>query len=236
SQPIQVLRARKMPQELNYIHMAAEVASDALYEAVPLLQPGVRECDVARALAGVIYSSEAEFSHIVVASGERSVIPHGLPTSRRFQAMDLVVIDFGVLYKGYWAEICRTFAIKRATKRQKEIFGLVKEGQERAVRALKPGVKAYLVDQAVREYFVQAGFGECFIHSTGHGLGLGDQGDPPFIAPGSEHVVPECGAISLEPGLYLKSEGIGIRLEDAFLIHGERVQRVTSVPQELCIT
>ena len=229
---IEAIRSVKTEEELILIRRAAEIATLAMREVLSLIKPNVAETTIAQRMASTIYENAAQFSHIVVASGERSIMPHGLPTARKLKNGDLVVIDFGVLYQGYWAELCRTFAVGDVRMRQQQIFNLVKEAQARAAETLRPGVKASVVDAAAREFFIERGYGEFFIHSSGHGLGLGE-GDAPFIAPGSDELIQSNMAISLEPGLYLNHENIGIRLEDAFLVQESRVERLTSLPQTL---
>jgi len=225
-------RSIKTEEEIGRIKQAAEIASTAALEARSCLRPGISETEIAAVISSTIYRRGAQFSHLVVASGERSTLPHGLPTTRKLKEGDLVVMDFGVFYENYWAEVCRTYVVGTPTNRQRELFNLVREAQKRAAAALRPGAKASDVDRAARSWLIEQGYGEYFIHSTGHGLGLGE-GDAPFITPNNKATIHENMVISLEPGLYLAKEGIGIRLEDAFLVHRDGAERLTSAPQTL---
>lgn len=220
------MRASKDPQELQLIREAADITAKAAAAIFHDLRPGVAENDLAAAAVRVIWSCGGTISHLVVATGPRGALPHALPSPRVVESGDLVVVDIGVFYGNYWAEIARTFAVGTPAAEEAHLIRLVERAQAEARRMLRPGIPACEVDEAARRVLRAAGYDDgVFIHSTGHGLGVMGP-DAPVIAPHNAAPVPPNAALTLEPGLYFPGR-TGIRIEDSFFVSDAGVECLT---------
>ncbi|WP_096029993.1 M24 family metallopeptidase [Campylobacter lanienae] len=151
---------------------------------------------------------------------------HALPLDERIKSNDLLLVDAGVKYQRYCSDRTRTAEFKdgfKFTKEQKfsnskqnEIYQIVKEAQNLAIKAVKPGVRACDIDAAARDFIAKNGYGECFFHSTGHGVGL-DIHEFPIISPKSTTIIEPGMVFSVEPGIYIESE-FGVRIEDVVVV------------------
>ena len=151
---------------------------------------------------------------------------HALPLDERIKIGDLLLVDAGVKYQRYCSDRTRTAEFKdgfKFTKEQKfsnskqnEIYQIVKEAQNLAIKAVKPGVRACDIDAAARDFIAKNGYGECFFHSTGHGVGL-DIHEFPIISPKSTTIIEPGMVFSVEPGIYIESE-FGVRIEDVVVV------------------
>jgi Xaa-Pro aminopeptidase len=172
----------------------------------------------------------------IVASGPNAALPHARAGSRRVEAGDLVVLDFGGVLDGYCTDLTRTIvAGGHLTERQRQMVGCVITAQAAAFAAVKPGAKPESVDAAAREVLRQYGLEEAFAHGTGHGLGLEIHESPRVGRMRSEHAEPllEAGSVlTLEPGVYLPGWG-GVRIEDDVLVTEDGAEWLTDVPREV---
>lgn len=162
----------------------------------------------------------------IVALGENAAKPHALPTSKVLKKGELVLLDAGVKYRRYCSDRTRTshyderFAFEKTQRftdtLQQKVYDTVLRAQEAALKAVKIGIKAKEIDRAAREIIAEAGFGDYFIHSTGHGVGL-DIHELPVIGARSETVIEENMVFTIEPGIYLP-EKFGVRIEDTIIV------------------
>ncbi|MEA4912316.1 MAG: Xaa-Pro peptidase family protein [Oscillospiraceae bacterium] len=171
----------------------------------------------------------------LVASGANTALPHHTPGDRVIRAGDVVFMDFGgadtrTLFR---ADTTRTFAVKRAPERLSEIYGIVLEANEAAMRAAKPGVPCREVDAAARRIIARAGYAAYFTHGLGHGLGL-DMHERPFLSPSADETVAAGQVFSDEPGIYLPGE-FGVRTEDILYIRSMGAERLTELPHTLSV-
>lgn len=208
------LRILKTPQEVETIRTAAELASDACMEIIALGLSGRAEAEVAADLENLFRrkgASGASFNTIV-ASGVRSALPHGTATSKIINDGELVIIDFGCRLSGYCSDETLTCIVNcDPHDKQQQIYQAVRDAHDRAIEAIRIGVKASAVDKVARESIAAAGFGDYFLHSLGHGVGL-EVHEAPYLSPGSKDTL-ECGMVfTVEPGVYLEGAG-GVRLE-----------------------
>lgn len=195
------------PAQQKAARIADAVLSDLNINA------GQTEKDVAAQIKNLLRSFKARPAfRIIVASGKRSALPHGLATNKRIRRGDLVVIDFGALYNGYRSDISRTFIVGKPSLKQKKIYQIVKTAQARAIKAIKAGKACSKIDRAARDYIRQQGFGKKFIHSTGHGIGKKVH-QAPKISPKNHGKLKAGMIITIEPGIYIKGWG-GVRIED----------------------
>jgi Xaa-Pro aminopeptidase len=189
---------------------------------------GVKEYEVA---AEVEYAMRKQGSsgtafETIVASGLASAFPHGGCSDREIREGDLVVVDMGATYKFYRSDMTRTFVAGNPSAKQKKLYEVVRAAQEKAVKTMKPNVKAKDVDATARKIIADAGYGEYFVHGLGHGVGL-DIHEPPTLSPDSEDVLAAGNVVTVEPGIYLVSYG-GVRIEDTVLVHGNGAEKLTN--------
>ncbi|MCL5057967.1 MAG: aminopeptidase P family protein [Actinobacteria bacterium] len=219
------LRAVKDPGEIECIARAVDLADRAFSHILPLIKEGVTENYLSLELEFFMRKNGAEgvAFPLIVASGQRSSLPHGTATEKIISHGDLVTMDFGASLAGYNSDMTRTVVVGKADEKQKEIYGIVLEAQLAGIRAVKPGVAASDVDRAARDVIVGYGYGECFGHSTGHGLGLQIHENPRLSAKDNTGLRPGM-VVTVEPGIYLPGWG-GVRIEDSVLVdsHGARV-------------
>ena len=153
---------------------------------------------------------------LIVASGPNSALPHAQVTDRKFAAGDLITVDITLRYRGYVSDATRTFALRRASAKKRELYDIVAESQKLGLEKAKPNASCGDVDRACREHIDKAGYGRYFIHSTGHGIGL-DVHEQPGISPGSTGLLSQNMAVTVEPGIYLPGK-FGIRIEDSIIV------------------
>ena len=230
------LRAVKDAQEIGCLREACRIVSDAFVAFLPSLRPGRTEAEVAADLVHEVRlrgARQLAKGHFVVASGERGARPHGVFSDRVIEAGDFVTFDFGAFFGGYVSDMTRTVCVGRASSRMTEIYATVLEAQRRslAVLASPEGATGAAVDAAAREHVASRGFGECFTHSTGHGIGLEIHELPLVNAANAERLLPGS-VVTVEPGVYVEGLG-GVRIEDSVLVADAGCEVLTSAPKEL---
>lgn len=213
------LRLEKDSSEIACMQKAVDIAQEALKITLAMVRAGVTENAVASELIINMLrlgnDPELPFAPIV-ASGPNSANPHATPTDRTIAEGDLLVIDWGASYKGYFSDLTRTFAIGQIDPELTTIYKTVKDANEAGRAAGKPGIAAGKVDQAARAIIEKAGYGKYFTHRTGHGLGM-EEHEPPYIF-GENDLVLETGMVyTVEPGIYLPGKG-GVRIEDDVVV------------------
>jgi Xaa-Pro aminopeptidase len=167
----------------------------------------------------------------IVASGARSAFPHGGCTEREIRRGDLVVVDIGASYQHYCSDMTRTLAAGKPSEKQKKLYEIVKNAQEKAFQTIKPKEKAEEIDSAARKVIVDAGYGEYFVHGLGHGVGL-EIHEPPTLSPESKEKLAISNVVTNEPGIYLIGFG-GIRIEDSVLVQKGEAEKLTKGPYSL---
>lgn len=227
------LRAVKDETEIVHLRAAAAIV-DRTLELVSLeLRPGRTEVELA-ALATRLLSEHGEpppFEPLVLA-GPKSAHPHGKSDGSRIEAGDLVIVDLCSSVRGYCADVTRTFVCGReAVGRQRELFDVVRSAQASAIEAAVTGALLADVDRAARSVITRAGFGDHFVHRTGHGLGL-EVHEPPSIHGASTERLPAGAVVTIEPGVYLPGYG-GVRIEDDILVRQTSSEVLTRAPISL---
>jgi Xaa-Pro dipeptidase len=225
-------RLRKDQRELEHMRRAVAVTEAALRLTVRQVGVGMTEREIASLLMVEILQAGGEemaFSPIVVA-GPNSASPHATPTDRPIQPGETVVIDCGATVGGYAADITRTFAIGVLEPELARVYEVVQAANAAGRVAAGPGVPAGEVDHAARAVIDEAGYGEHFIHRTGHGLGL-ETHEPPYIVAGNERPLEPGMTFTVEPGVYLPGRG-GVRIEDDVLVTAGGAESLTTFPRE----
>ncbi len=179
---LQALRIRKGPEEIAALARAAQFNAKAFEEILPLIRPGAIERDIALALEFALkrLGGEDKAFDFIVASGYRGALPHGVASDKKIEAGDLVTIDFGTRYEGYYSDETVTLALGEVSAKQRQIFDVVLEAHDRAMELVRPGVALKDIDATARQYIADKGFGDYFGHGLGHGVGLEIHEYPPL--------------------------------------------------------
>lgn len=228
------LRMRKDESEIANMRQAAEIAQRALLATRPVIRVGVTERAIASELTLQLLraGSDAEMAFApIVSGGPNSANPHATPSDRPLQAGDLLVIDWGASYNGYLSDLTRTFAIGPVEDEFTNIARIVGQANAAGRAAARPGIAAQEVDRAARAVIESAGYGQFFIHRTGHGLGMeGHEG--PYMREGNTLLLDPGMTFTVEPGIYLPGRG-GVRIEDDVVITPDGAESLSNLPREL---
>jgi Xaa-Pro aminopeptidase len=210
---VERLRMVKDEEEIAAIRKALRLAERSLSLTRARLRLGRREHEIAWEVERLIREQGAEIAFPpIAASGEHAAEPHAEPTSRALGKADPLIIDLGARLEGYCSDMTRTFCMGRPGARFKEVYGLVRQAQLAAIRAVRPGLACAELDAVARDFFAERGVAEHFAHSLGHGVGLATH-EKPSIGPRSEDTLEPGMVITIEPGLYIPGWG-GVRLEN----------------------
>jgi Xaa-Pro aminopeptidase len=228
------LRSRKSPAEVAALREAG-VAIDRVHAAVPgWLRPGRTELEVAADVGAAITSEgHARTDFVIIASGPNAASPHHEPSDRVLQPGDAVVVDIGgTMPSGYCSDCTRVYAIGNPPAEFTAYYQVLRDAQEAACAAVRPGVSAEAIDAAARTPITQAGYGPEFVHRTGHGIGLETHEDPYIVAGNAEPLAPGM-AFSVEPGIYPGPHGA--RIEDIVVCTEQGYERLNHVTRELVV-
>jgi Xaa-Pro aminopeptidase len=215
---VERLRYRKDADEVRALREAVRIADETAEEILQVLRPGMTEHRVAGEIERLQRSKggERSASEIIVASGPRSCLPHGIASSRVIQSGEPVMMDLGTVVDGYLSDLTRTVHLGPADNPFRRIYDAVFEAQRRAEAQIGPGLTGRQADAIARDYLSGAGFGDYFGHALGHSIGL-DNHERPGLSPFDDTVLEPGMVTTVEPGVYLPDVG-GVRLEDMVLI------------------
>lgn len=233
SQALYDLRTVKSPEEIQKIKQAQRIAEDALKALLEKLHAGMTEIQVALELDFYMRSHGAEdlsFETIAL-TGSHTSMPHGVPDDREIQKGDFVLMDFGAVVDGYHSDMTRTVCIGQPSEQMREVYEIVRKAQDTAKAFVKAGISGKALDASAREVIAQAGYGDYFGHSLGHGVGL-EIHEFPIATPNREQILPENGVVTVEPGIYLP-EKFGVRIEDFVHITKNGCENLTNIPNSL---
>lgn len=228
--------AHKTPEEVEAMRRAVQISEQALDKLLPWVQPGMTERQIATRLSeemGALGSQGNAFEPLVQ-TGPNSALPHGMLTDRVLQPDEFLLIDYGGRYAGYPADITRTFCPGKPSAEMQKMYDTVKAANEASIKAAGPGVAMGAVDKAARDVIRAAGYGEYFIHRTGHGLGLNGHEMIPQIAEGVTDPLEPGMAFTIEPGIYVPGLG-GVRIEDNVVVTHTGLDVLTSYPKQLAL-
>ncbi len=226
-------RMRKSEAEIETLRRGALILDRAYEFILSTIKPGMREQELALELEIFLLRQgvEERSFQFIVASGERGAMPHGTASKRQMQEGDLITIDYGAVFEGYATDMTRTLALGRVDQRQRDIYELVFEAQQEAVRAVRPGLKASDLDAVARDIIDRAGYANYFGHGLGHGIGL-ETHEQPVLNPRSATVLEPGMTVTIEPGVYIQGWG-GVRIEDMVVVTGSGGEVLTRSPREL---
>ncbi|MFF8586171.1 aminopeptidase P family protein [Streptomyces althioticus] len=234
TEALPMLRAVKDAAELERL-AAAGAAADAAFEEIRNVRfSGRRESEVAADLAALLRRfGHAQVDFTIVASGPNGANPHHEAGDRRIERGDMVVLDFGGLKDGYGSDTSRTVHVGEPTEEERRVHDLVREAQEAGFRAVRPGAACQDVDRAARAVIAGAGYGEYFIHRTGHGIGVTTH-EPPYMIEGEERPLVPGMCFSVEPGVYLPGR-FGVRIEDIVTVTEDGGRRLNETERDMVI-
>ncbi len=220
------MRAKKSAAEQKMVARAAKITAEGYAAAFRVTKPGITEFDLQEAIEHAYRTNGARSAaySTIVGAGINSTVLHYRANKEVIEDGDLICIDSGALYRGYAADVTRTIPANGVfTDRQREIYSLVLKAQAASIRACKPGAKMSSVDKAARDIINKAGYGDYFIHGIGHHLGL----EVHDITPNAPLTI---GAIvTIEPGVYIPDEEIGVRIEDDIVVTSKGPKNLTSM-------
>lgn len=230
---VERLRVLKDVEEIAAIRRAVVRAEDAYRAVRPRIRSGVREIEIARRLDEALRKQGCRHAafDIIVASGPNSSMPHAQPSDRKIAAGDLVIVDWGGEADGYYSDMTRTVLIPgQADPKKREIYDIVNGAREKAIGAVKVGIKTQEIDSVARTIIKHAGYGDHFGHSLGHGIGL-DVHEYPYVSWTRGERVRNGMLFTIEPGIYVPGLG-GVRIEDVILVRDGSVSILTNLSRE----
>jgi Xaa-Pro aminopeptidase len=228
----------KTTEEIAALKRAARAGTAVFEQILPRIRAGVTERSLAaqmetfaEALNGCGAYGGLSFPSII-ASGPNGADPHAEPSDRALAPGDFITIDFGVMIDGYCSDMTRTFLLGAPTEKQRAVYDSVLRAQEAGLAAARGGIRCKDLDRVCRSLIEADGYGDYFIHTTGHGIGTEVHEDP-RIGKESEAVLEANMAVTIEPGIYLKDWG-GVRIEDTVILTEDGCEVITAgIPKEL---
>lgn len=227
------LRLRKNAQEYAVLKQNAQVADRAMQAAWAAMTPGMTETDVAAIIRDSFKDQNATPLFTIVGAGGNGAFPHHHTGDTVLKSGDAIVMDIGGAMHGYSSDMTRMAVIATPPEGYAEIHAIVEAAVQAAMAAARPGVKAHVVDDAARGVISQAGYGEFFVHRTGHGMGV-EIHEAPYITASSQTVLEKGMVFSIEPGIYLPGR-FGIRLEDIVILRADGPEIFSDLPRDLTV-
>jgi Xaa-Pro aminopeptidase len=232
---VETLRIFKDTTELQIMQEAADLADQTFTYILTKLKPGVSEKEIALDMEIYMRKHGATSSSFdtIVASGERSALPHGVASDRLLQTNEFVKLDFGAYYHGYCSDLTRTVVLGQPTEKHKQIYDIVLEAQLLTLEKLKPGMSGREADAIARNVITQAGYGDHFGHGTGHGLGM-EIHEAPRLSLQSDTILEPGMVVTVEPGIYIPGFG-GVRIEDDVVITENGIRVLTKSSKDFTV-
>lgn len=227
--------ASKTEAEVEAVRQSQALTCDVFSAILPHIQPGVTEQQLAARIVHehLLRGASAMSFEPIVASGPQGALPHARPGKRAFQPGDLIVIDMGGMLDGFSADLSRTVAVGEPGARAREAYRVVQSAQHAAIQAARAGMTGRELDAVARAVIDDAGLGDAFSHSLGHGVGL-DVHEWPRLSQQVEHMLPVGATVTIEPGVYLEGE-FGIRIEDIVALRDDGCDNLTPLPTDLLV-
>ena len=233
---VDYVRQIKDAEEQEKMRISSRINDAVIEEVIPLVNQGFKEEELDKKVRAIYKAHGCEgvsFSPIT-SFGVNGADPHHMPDETRGKRGDSVVIDIGGFKDHYASDMTRTVFLGEVSEKQREVYEIVKEANRRGIEAAKPGNRMKDVDLAARNYIEEMGYGEYFTHRTGHSIGLEDHefGDVSSV---NDDIIKPGQCFSVEPGIYLKEEGFGVRIEDILLVTEDGCEVLNKVPRDLIV-
>ncbi|MDO8664831.1 MAG: aminopeptidase P family protein [Candidatus Liptonbacteria bacterium] len=215
---LQKIRVVKDEAELEQIQKAVSIATKSFNELLPFIKEGATENELSWKLETLMRNNGAEkiSFDLIIASGTNGAKPHAKTSDRKIQKGELVTLDFGCSFNGYVSDVSRTVAMGKISDKLAEIYETVKVAQELGCKAVKAGISGSEIDKICRDYISSKGYGEYFLHGTGHGVGM-EVHELPYVSGVNKEPLQENSVITIEPGIYIEGIG-GVRIEDTVVV------------------
>ena len=235
SRLITSLRTVKSDDEIIKIEKAQRIAESAFDDILKFIEVGRTEREIALRLDSLMLEHGAETMSFetIVLSGKNTSMPHGVPSDKRVDSGDFVLMDFGAVYDGYHSDMTRTVCVGEPTDKQRKIYDIVLTAQKESIKCAKAGISGSQLDSVARDIITNGGYGDCFGHSLGHGVGL-EIHEYPNASPNSDCGLLENSVVTIEPGIYIAGE-FGVRIEDFVVLKEDGCINLTKAPKELII-
>ena len=233
SDAIKKLRMTKDDEEFACIRKAQEIAETAFEELLPFIRAGVTEREIALELNRLMFVHGAEdlsFETIALA-GANTSMPHGVPSDKKVEEGEFVLLDFGAVWNGYHSDMTRTLCVGKPSEEMERVYNIVLEAQLAGLEAARAGITGRELDRISRDIIEKAGYGECFGHSLGHGVGM-EIHEAPNASQGNELPLNEGAVVTIEPGIYLAGK-FGVRIEDFVILTENGCENLTKCAKKL---
>lgn len=221
--PFYRAREVKDSKEIAILKKASQIIDEMYDLCVKKIKTGLRESELQSILMSFAMEREmfstgyrSTLNPLIIAGGPNGALPHAQVTGRKFARGDMIVVDLTLRYKGYVSDATRTFGLGSVGDNAKEVYEIVKESQRIGLKAVRIGSSCKSIDDACRDYIDKKDYGQYFIHSTGHGIGL-EVHEFPTISQKSQTTLQEDMAITVEPGIYIPKK-FGVRIEDSVIV------------------
>lgn len=228
-------RMQKSPEELKLIAAASEISEHAYLQVLNFVKPGVSEKALAFEYEWLCRKAGAQglSFDVIAASGPNSSMPHATVTDRCLENGDFITFDLGCVVEGYCSDMTRTVALGSCSDEMREVYAVVLQAQLAGLAQVRSGTACRAADAAARSIIAEAGYGEYFGHSLGHGVGLAVH-EAPNLSPKSDFTLEENMVVTVEPGIYLPGK-FGVRIEDLVVAQAEKCEILTKNSKELLI-
>jgi Xaa-Pro aminopeptidase len=225
---VEALRAVKGPGEIELLQKAAEITDHAFEQVNARIEAGMTELEAAWEIEKALRESGSEAIpfEVIVASGPNAALPHARPSDRRIQPGEPIVVDMGARVDGYCSDLSRTLCLNTQDATFKRVYDTVLAAQSAAINGIEEGMTGQEADRLARAVIEEAGYGESFGHSLGHGVGLAAH-EEPVISPNSQDVLITGMVFTIEPGIYLPGWG-GVRIEDLAVMDSEHARLLST--------
>lgn len=230
------VRRIKDPEEQRLMREASLANDQIMEQLIPLVNKGYTEKELDQKVRELYASSghsDVSFPPIT-AYGKSGADPHHITDSTKGKRGDSVVLDIGGILNNYCSDMTRTVFLGEVSPKAREVYEIVREAQMRGIAAARPGARMCDVDHACRSYITEMGYGEFFTHRTGHSIGIEDH-EPGDVSSINESILQPGQIFSIEPGIYLMDEGIGVRIEDLVLITENGCEVLNHFPKDLIV-
>jgi Xaa-Pro aminopeptidase len=229
---VEQLRLIKSDEEIELLKKASEISDKALEATIPCIKPGITEIELLAQLEYNIKTNGADALSFdtMVLSGAKTSLLHGKADHKTIVKGDFILFDFGALYKGYHADISRTFVLGTPNEQQKEMYEIIQRAQENACKSIKPNISGNIPDSEVRNVIPEK-YIKYYYPGLGHGVGLQIHEDP-FIKNTSDFIFKENMTLTIEPGIYIPNFG-GLRIEDTIVVTKTGCESLNKFPRDL---
>lgn len=235
SDKILEFRMIKSSDEISRIKKAQNITENSFNELLNYIKPGVTERTLALELEHLMKVNGAEkvAFDIIAISGKNTSLPHGVPSDKKICDGDFITFDIGAVYGGYHSDMTRTLALSYVTDEMQQVYDIVLNAHKAAAEKIKAGNTCADVDNAARDLITSKGYGECYGHTTGHGVGL-EIHEKPTVYLTNDTVLRPNMVITNEPGIYINDK-FGVRIEDMYLVTDDGYEDLATIDKELII-